>query len=75
MKEQLPKKKPLNNFLRFTGAGLQMGLTIYMFNWLGKWLDKTYQKDFFETLLTLLAIFSSMYLIIRQVIEVSKNND
>lgn len=75
MKEQLPKKKPLNNFLRFTGAGLQMGLTIYMFNWLGKWLDNTYEKDFIETLLTLLAIFSSMYLIIRQVIEVSKNND
>lgn len=75
MKDQFPKKKPLNNFLRFTGAGLQMGLTIYMFNWLGKWLDNTYEKDFIETLLTLLAIFASMYLIIRQVIEVSKNND
>ena len=75
MKDQLPKKKPLNNFLRFTGAGLQMGLTIYLFNWLGKWLDITYHKDYIETLLTLFAIFTSMYLIIKQVIAVSKNND
>jgi hypothetical protein len=75
MKDQLLKKKPLNNFLRFTGAGLQMGLTIYLFNWLGKWLDTTYHKDYIETLLTLFAIFTSMYLIIKQVIEVSKNND
>ncbi len=75
MKDQLPKKKPLNNFLRFTGAGLQMGLTIYLFNLLGKWLDKTYHKDFIESILTLFAIFASMYLIIKQVIQVSKNND
>ena len=74
-KQKLPQKKPLNKFIRFTGAGLQMGLTIYFFNWLGKWLDKTYSKDFLETLLTLLAVFTSMYLIIKQVIEVSKSDD
>jgi hypothetical protein len=68
-----PKKESLlNKGARFTGAGLQMGLTIYIFNWLGSWLDNKYQKDFLETTLTLFAIFASMYLIIVQVQKLSK---
>ena len=51
---------------------LQMGLTIYLGNALGKWLDKTYQWDFAETVLTLLSIAASMYLMIRQVTHINK---
>lgn len=68
-----PKKESLlNTGARFTGTGLQMGLTIYIFNWLGSWLDNKYQKDFLETTLTLFAIFASMYLIIVQVQKLNK---
>ena len=51
---------------------LQMGLTIYLGNALGKWLDKTYDLGFAETALTLLSIAASMYLMIRQVTHINK---
>ncbi|WP_412987522.1 AtpZ/AtpI family protein [Pontimicrobium sp. IMCC45349] len=70
--KQNQKKNLLNKGARFTGAGLQMGLTIYLFNWFGAWLDNKFQKDFLETTLTLFAIFASMYLIIVQVKKLSK---
>ena len=70
-KNQLPNK-PLNKGLRFAGAGLQMGVTIYLFNWLGSWLDLKYDKDLLETSLTLFAIFASMYFIIKQVQKINQ---
>lgn len=69
------KKSPLHNTIRFAGAGLQMGLTIYLFNLLGKWVDNKYSLEFAETALTLFAVFASMYLIIKQVIRVSNTDD
>lgn len=68
-------KKALNNALKLSGAGMQMGLTIFACNWLGKYLDTHYDKTFWETTLTLLGIFASMYLIIRQVLQITKDND
>ena len=35
-------KKPLKNALILTGAAFQMGATIYLFVFLGKWLDATH---------------------------------
>ena len=64
--KKLPKK-PLKNWAVFSSIGLQMGLTIFLGNKLGVWLDKRYQLDFLEETLTLVAIFASMYLIIRRV--------
>ena len=70
-KKHPKKNNPLNVGARFAGVGLQMGLTIYLFNLLGSWLDNKYQKEFWETSLTLFAIFASMYLIIKQVQKTS----
>jgi len=69
--KKLPKK-PLKNWAVFSSIGLQMGLTIFLGNKLGAWLDKRYQLDFLEETLTMVAIFASMYLIIRRV---NKLND
>ena len=69
--KKLPKK-PLKNWAVFSSIGLQMGLTIFLGNKLGAWLDKHYQLHFLEETLTLVAIFASMYLIIRRV---NKFND
>lgn len=52
-----------------------MGATIWLGNMLGKWLDAKYNKDFWESTVTLLSVFMSMYLVISQVIKVSKEND
>lgn len=70
MKEK--QKSPLNKGLSLAGAGIQMGLTIYLFNWLGSWLDEKYDKTFWETSLTLFGVFAAIYFVIKQVQKISK---
>ncbi|SDS49859.1 Putative F0F1-ATPase subunit Ca2+/Mg2+ transporter [Polaribacter sp. KT25b] len=65
--EKNPKsKKPLNKAIQLSGAGLQMGLTIYLGFLLGKWLDKIFETAFLKETVTLLAIFLAMYSLIKQ---------
>lgn len=59
-------KKPLNKAIQLSGAGLQMGVTIYLGFLLGKWLDKTFEISFLTQTITLLAIFLAMYSLIKQ---------
>ena len=60
------QKKPLNKALQLSGAGLQMGLTIYLGFLLGKWLDTKFETSFLTEIITLVAIFLSMYSLIKQ---------
>lgn len=53
--------------MQLSGAGIQMGLTIYLGFILGKWLDATFETNFLKETVTLLAIFISMYSVIKQV--------
>lgn len=71
--KKLPKK-PLKNWAVFSSIGLQMGLTIFLGNKLGSWLDQRYQLNFLEETLTLVAIFSSMYLIISRVNKLNNSD-
>ena len=66
MKSKKPPRKPVNKALRLSGAGLQMGLTIYLGFILGKWLDKTLEVSFLKEVVTLLAVFIAMYSLIKQ---------
>ena len=76
MNQQKSPKKDDKDFLRkgarLSGMALQMGLTIYLGNLLGKWIDSKYTPDFAETLFTLLAIALAMYAMIRQVTQLNK---
>lgn len=67
MKPKKQKKSSLNKAMQLSGAGIQMGLTIYLGFLLGKWLDATLETTFLKETVTLLAIFLSMYSIIKQV--------
>ncbi|WP_052466994.1 AtpZ/AtpI family protein [Psychroserpens damuponensis] len=69
------KGKSPSKFLRFTSVAFQMGATIWLGNLLGKWLDTKYNQEFWESTVTLLSVFISMYLVISQVIKVSKQDD
>jgi membrane protein DedA with SNARE-associated domain len=66
MSNKKSPKKPLNKALQLSGAGLQMGLTIYLGFLLGKWLDAKFQLTFLTETITLLAIFLAMYSLIKQ---------
>tara|TARA_R110002012_G_scaffold283090_2_gene473135 strand:- start:82150 stop:82317 length:168 start_codon:yes stop_codon:yes gene_type:complete len=52
-----------------------MGGTIWLGNLVGKWLDTKYQTTYLENSITLLAVFISMYLVISQVLKISKDNN
>ncbi|NAS31660.1 hypothetical protein GTQ40_11805 [Flavobacteriaceae bacterium R38] len=63
---------PLKNWAVFSGIGLQMGLTIFLGNVLGAWMDKKFQTAFLEETITLIAIFSSMFMIVYRVNRFNK---
>nr|WP_321221255.1 AtpZ/AtpI family protein [uncultured Psychroserpens sp.] len=69
------KGKSPSKYIRFTSVAFQMGATIWLGNLFGKWLDTKFDKDFLESTVTLLAVFMAMYLVIMQVIKVSKEDD
>ena len=71
----MPDKKPqqpLNNWAKFSTIALQMGVTIFLGNLLGSWLDEKLAKTWLEPTLTLLAIFLSMYVVIRAVNQLNE---
>ena len=61
-------KKPLKNALILTGTAFQMGAIIYLFVFLGKWLDSAYNDGnrFYTIVSTLAGVAVSLYLIIKQ---------
>ena len=65
---QKPKKQ-LKNAAILMGIGMQMGITIYLFVILGKWLDTTYNQDekLFVIIMTLLGVAISLYAVLKQV--------
>lgn len=50
------------------GIGIQMGVTIYLFVLLGKWLDAEFNdgKKLFIIITTLLGLAASLYAVIKQ---------
>jgi len=68
MKNKKPKK-PLNKFIRLTGIGLQMGITIYLASYFGKWLDIKYpnENNIYTIVLTLFGVAISFYSLLKQI--------
>ena len=64
--EKKPNDNPLKALAKASGMGIQMGLTIYGGNLLGRWLDQKMQWSFLEISLTLLSIALAIYAMIKQ---------
>lgn len=66
-KESSPKKS-LKNALVLTGVAIQMGITIYLFVLLGKWLDSNYNdgKNMYVAFTTIAGVGVSLYAIVKQ---------
>ena len=69
------KKKPLNKYLRFTSIGFQLGATIYVAAYLGKWLDQKFEmeKKVFTLILILAALIVSIWSIIQQLKQIDND--
>lgn len=63
------KPKQPNSFIRFSGIAIQMVVVIYLGNMLGEYVDDRYGKgdELYTKIITLVAVFLSIFLIIRQV--------
>lgn len=68
-----PSKQP-NKFIRLTGAGLQMGLTIYLAVYIGKKLDENSasEKKWFTMIFTLVGVAVALTSLIIQVNKLNK---
>jgi len=74
------KKKNVSQgktYIRFSGIAIQMGVVIAAGALGGQWLDEKQGNDFpiWTLVLTLFAIFASLYKVIREVIKMGKDED
>lgn len=68
------KKKNSHKWLSLINIPFQMGVIIFAFSYLGKWLDKKYLLDnVFTTIFTLLGVFLALYNVISQVNKMNKD--
>ncbi|OMP32185.1 MULTISPECIES: AtpZ/AtpI family protein [Mangrovimonas] len=69
--EKTPKKpkNQLKNLAALSGVAFQMGITIYLFVMLGKWLDTKYTDGgkLFLIVGTLLGVGISLYVVLKQI--------
>jgi hypothetical protein len=75
--KQDSRKKQLKNYARFSGVAIQMGAIITGGALLGSWLDDKYNPKGkgFTLGLTLFSVVAAMYLVIKEVIHLSKDQD
>lgn len=67
------EQKPFNSYAKYTGIAIQMAVTIYLGNLLGVYLDQKTgnPSDLYTKIVTLIAVFLSIIIVIRQVIKSS----
>ena len=72
MNSQKPKKQ-LNKYVRFTGIAFQLGATIYLAAYVGKWLDDKFlmQKKIFTLVLILIGLIASIWSIVKQLSKIN----
>ena len=75
--QQNHKKKPENPLKQaaiLCGIGIQMGVIIFLFVKLGKWLDATYNQNGKAFLIvgTLLGVAASLYVVMKQINRIHK---
>ena len=67
-------KKQLKNFAVLSGVAIQMGVTIFLFVKLGKWLDSKYNEGgkVFLVVCTLAGVAASLYVVLRQLKRINE---
>ncbi|CAM3629291.1 AtpZ/AtpI family protein [Flavobacterium saliperosum] len=70
-----PKKKAPNRWLALINIPIQMGAIIFIFAWIGTWLDENHPnpKIYYNKVLIVVGVFLALYNVIRQVNEMNKN--
>jgi F0F1-type ATP synthase assembly protein I len=76
-KKSSNKSKQPNNFLRLTGVAAQMGVTVFLGAYAGKFLDEKYpsDKNWFTIGLTIFAVGVALYNVLRQVNKINNQDE
>ncbi len=70
-----PNKKQFNKWLALINIPIQMGAIIFLFSYLGNWLDEKHPnpKIYFSKTLVMVGVFLALYNVIRQVNQINKS--
>jgi predicted tellurium resistance membrane protein TerC len=70
-----PKKNNYTKWLALINIPIQMGVIIFLFSYLGNWLDENHPstKVYYVKILVMVGVFLALYNVIRQVNEINKN--
>ena len=74
---QNQRNKPPDKYLEFVNIAIQMGVVIAAGVFLGIWLDGKYPNSFsgFTIGFSLLGVFIALYLVIKRVSQLSKDDN
>lgn len=66
-----------NKFARFSGLGMQMAVIIGLFTWFGIYMDNKQQPagTLYTVIFSLSGVCIGLYLVIREVIKMSKDDE
>jgi hypothetical protein len=75
MEDNNQKKKQRNKWLSLINIPIQMGVIIFVFYYIGHWLDGKYhnQNEVYKKVLTMVGVFLALYNVYRQVNEMGKS--
>lgn len=76
-KENNNRGSPLRKWAALSGIGLQMGATIFVCAWGGKKLDRYFgmEKSWFTIGLVLFGVFASLFVLMRQLKHLNKDDN
>jgi len=72
--EKEPNKNQRNKWIALINIPIQMGVIIFLFSYLGNWLDENHPspKVYYNKILVMVGVGLALYNVIRQVNEINK---
>ncbi|MBE8724893.1 AtpZ/AtpI family protein [Flavobacterium hungaricum] len=72
--EKQPNKNQRNKWIALINIPIQMGVIIFLFAYLGSWLDENHpsEKVYYNKILVMVGVAIALYNVIRQVNEINK---
>lgn len=76
MKDE-PSKKNFAKYARLSSSGIQMGVIIALFTWLGNYLDHKFslKTPWWTISLALFGVISGLFLVIREVLKLNEDDE
>ncbi len=73
--DKKPQKNKSSKWIALINIPIQMGVIIFLFAYLGNWLDENHPspKVYYNKILVMVGVVLALYNVIRQVNEISKS--